>query len=658
MKNKFYFIAIGLFISSVLFAVDKPQTKPAAKQKMDISKLVEEYAPVVPTYILDQNGQIVDTIGKERREIATIDEIPKNVQYAFVAIEDKRFFEHHGVDYLRTGKAVLVDISQMKKAQGGSTITQQLARNAFLTLKKKWTRKVQEIIIATEIERQYTKEEILEKYLNEIYFGSGAHGVKTAARVFFNKDIKKVNLAEAALLAGVPNNPTRYSPFENLPNAVKRQRLILKQMLEQKFITEKEYKEALNYKMSIKNENKKSYRAASFMTVIQKELTEKYKFTEKDLNENGMKIYTTIDVNMQKAAESAVNSNKYISSKQNLEAGFIAIDSQNGFVKAVVGGKNFRFGNFNRAINSKRLPGSSYKPFIYFTAINDNHFPMNMIIQDSAVTIGNWSPANYEGTYSGNVTMIEAIEKSINTVAVKLVVREGLDSIIANSRAAGITAKIPKDYSIALGTITLSPYELAKAYIPFSNGGYTVEPIFITRIEDKFGNIIVENKIKKERVFDRENVAQLVHIMKSAVQYGTGRAAYVGIEQAGKTGTTNDYISAWFAGFTPDLVTTMYVGYDNNKSMGSGMAGGNIAAPICGKFLRTIVDNGTYKPKRFTFIDNLVEDKSMVYKEIDLKNGLIADSSTLEKRTALFKSEMSPIENASKYSKGLAALLK
>lgn len=655
-------LLLFIFASLVIFGVGTGVLVATTSKIPDVSKLVEEYKPVVPTTIYDAKGVVVDTFGKERREIATIEEIPKHAQYAFVAIEDRNFFNHHGFDVLRTLKAIQVNLVKMRKAQGGSTITQQLAKNAFLTNEKKISRKVEEAIIAVEIERKYTKEEILEKYLNEIYFGSGAYGIKTASKVFFNKDIKDINIAEAAFLAGIPNSPKRYSPFEHFDNALKRQKIILNAMKKYNFITEKEYQTASSFKLKVSASNQKIYRSASFMTIISKELEKLNEqkiiaIGENEINEGGYKIYTGLDLKMQKIAEETINSNEYLNSSKRLEAGFITIDPNNGFVKAVVGGKYFKYGNFNRAMNSTKQPGSSFKPFVYFTALQDKNLQLNTILEDSPVKIGDWSPENYENENLGGITMLEALEKSINTIAVKLLLRSDVDNVIATAQKAGITSKLNRDGSIALGTIALSPFELAKSYIPFANGGFTVEPVFITKIEDRYGNSLYEYTPKKEKVFEPENVAMIVQLMKNAVMNGTGKKAYVGIEQAGKTGTTNDYVSAWFAGFTPDLVTTVYLGFDDNKSMGKGMSGGGVAAPICGTFYKRIINEAGYKPQSFEFIDNLIEQKSMYYKDVDVANGLIADATTTDKRVSIFKREYLPVEKAGKYKTGLSNLL-
>ena len=603
----------------------------------NINKMIEAYDHVEPAVIYDINGDVIYKVVKENREVVTLDKIPKELQNAFICTEDKHFYSHHGFDLQRTFKAAAINLIKMRKAQGGSTLTQQLARNAFLSLEKTFMRKIKEAIITIELERTYSKDEILEKYLNEIYFGEGAYGVQTASKMFFNKNAADLNLAECALLAGIPNRPQKYSPIKHLENAKKRQELILGLMLNQGAITEKEYDKAIKYKIHIsKNYQSKKIvsKAPEFTDLVIKELIDK--FDEKAVYEDGLKVYTTLDLRMQKAALEAFNSSYHLKKFSELQGALITIDSNTGYIKAMVGGRDFITGNFNRAISAKRQPGSSFKPFVYFTALQQG-IPMNKMIEDTPLTIGKWSPKNYDRSNAGSVTMAEALEKSKNIPTIRLLQKVSVGAVIKNCRLAGITSPIQSDYTIGLGSMSLTPLELSTAYASFSNGGNKITPITITRVEDKTGSVIFESKIESTKIFDSVDVAQIVKLMQNANIYGTGYAANIGIDQAGKTGTTSDYTDAWFAGFTPDLVTSIYFGYDNNKKMKSGMTGGEVAAPIWGKYMLKLVNRKIYKPTRFKFIDKAVSSGKLYSTMIDLETGNAATMESTRVRSLLFK---------------------
>ncbi len=669
----------GLILAVLVVGVSSYLIVKAYKGLPDISNLVEDYNPAVPSIIYDSNGDVVDMIYRERRELAGIDEIPVYTQNAFLAIEDKRFRKHFGIDPIRFTKAMMVNIATMSKAQGGSTITQQLAKNAFLTHEKSMLRKVKEAIITLEIEKKYTKDEILNKYLNEIYFGSGAYGIKTAARIFFKKDVNKLTLAESAVLAGMPNRPNKYNPKTNLKNAVDRGHLVLKQMRKFGFIEKDEYEDAMSYEFVLDSDLKrgqkispktivvntestnKEYKAPDFTSIVSAELFKMY--SEEEIYEGGMKIYTTLDLKMQKLAEETFKSYSYLQNTKDMQAGMVTIDSSNGYVKSIIGGKDFTSGNFNRATMSKRQPGSAFKPFVYFTALNKG-YQMNEVLEDSEVKFGSWEPQNYSETFEGNMTILEGMERSVNIIAIKLLQKIGIKNVIKTAREAGIEAEIPDDLSAALGTMSTSPFELAKAYLPFSNGGYSVKPIFITKIEDRYGRVIYENEIEKEKVFDTNKVALIVHMLENVVKNGSGRGARVkgidgeDIAQGGKTGTTNEGRSAWFAGITPELVTVLYLGYDDNRATGKGFTGGGVAAPLWGGYYQNMVYRGVYTPGKFEFLDDAVRNGELVYKLIDSKNGLLADESSPNKRWALFERGYEPVENSSKFKMGLDKFFK
>lgn len=652
-------LKIILIIATSLFSLFFLLVLAAYISLPDISEMVERYEHSQPTVMYDINGEVIESVEKENRDVVKIDKIPKELQMAFVTVEDKRFYSHHGFDLKRTGKAMFVNIIKMRKAQGGSTITQQLARNAFLSMEKTITRKIKEAIITMELEKKYSKDEILEKYLNEIYFGEGAYGVQTASKIFFNKNVEDLTLAECAMLAGIPNRPKKYSPLNHFENAKERQELILKLMANNGVISEKEYERAVDYKIRItqkKIKKKQGVKAPEFTDAVIKELIDKY--GEQAVYENGMKVYTTLDLRMQKEAVSAFQSSIYMKKMPDLQGALISIDSETGYVKAMVGGKDFVAGNFNRALYGKRQPGSSFKPFVYFTAIQKG-MAMNKMIENTPLTIGTWSPKNYDRSFSAGITMAEALEKSKNIPTIRILQSVGIDPVVKNCRAAGFKSSIPADYTIGLGSMSITPIEITTAYAAFSNGGYRIDPVFITKIEDKDGNVIFEAEPKQEKIFEPEDVALIVKMMENAATYGSGYASNIGIYQAGKTGTTSDYTDAWFIGFTPNLVTSIYYGFDNNKPMKSGMTGGDVAAPVWGKYMLKLVGKKIYKPVRFKFRDQLVSKGKLFYSAIDLDTGKAATLESKRIRTLLFKpgKEAPAIANEAEIKAAIAATM-
>lgn len=627
--------------------------------------LIESYSPLLPSIIYDMNGNQIDSISVENREPISINDIPQHVQNAFLAIEDRKFRNHHGFDFSRIGKAAFVTITG-KRREGGSTITQQLAKNAFLSPERTLSRKFKEAILSLEIERKYTKDEILENYLNTIYFGQGAYGIKVASRKYFNKEPKDLTIAQAAILASLPKSPTKYSKLEN---ALERQKLVLNQMYTYNFINKNEYETALNEKIVFSHKNSDDKKeeehistsniAPEFTTIVLEEVKKILKIEEGNQKFlfDGYKIYSTVDLNMQRAAYKAFNSNYNLRNRAKLNGALFSIDPSNGFVKAMVGGKNYKKGEFNRATSALRQPGSSFKPLIYLAAIQNN---MNMatVIEDSPLKNSKWSPRNYDGLFRDNMTLAKALEISNNVVPVKILRQIGIDSVEKIWRDAGIVnGDFPKDLTLALGSISTKPIDMALFYAALANGGFKVTPQYIYKIENKFGEIIYEAKPQKEKIFESEDVAILTYMLQNAVNYGTGASAKVFkngklIPMAGKTGTTSDYISAWFTGYTPTLATVVYVGNDDNKTMGRGMTGGNAAGPIWKTYMQSVVNIENYNVGTFEFIDDYLKRKDLTFKDIDLKMGLL-DSDGIDKRMALFKAGTEPIEYETKFLNGV-----
>ena len=644
-------LATGLICLSALTVI----TYLGVKDKVNTYTLSE------PIIICDKDGKVVEYLSIQKGENAEIEDIPVHLQNAFVAVEDKRFYSHWGVDIKRLGKAFLVNLSKGKISQGGSTISQQLAKNAFLTNERTLRRKFKEVIITFEIERLYQKEEILEKYLNEIYFGSGSYGVREAARDIFDKDISKINLPEAAMLAGIPNRPGTYNPRTNLDKALQRGHLILKLMYNQGLISEKEYNKALQHKfvkeqdlprfsrrkrntsIIVKDGSKKrkSAKAPDFTDIVEDRLTE---MVDVDIvSRGGLKVYTTIDVELQRAARKEFNSYSYLKKDPKLQGAMVTLDSKTGEVRSIIGGKNYGSGNFNRAVNTKKQIGSTFKPFVYYTALEDG-YTMNQIIDASTVSYGDWTPQNYGGKKYGDITLMESMEKSVNTVAVKLLKDVGIFRVKENFYSTQVDIPIEDNLTIALGSMSASPMELAAAYLPFANGGYAHTPSFITRVEDKHGNILYEREDSENiKALEEIDVALTTYMMKDVVNNGSGRGAKVTskmgfpIDQGGKTGTSNDFRSAWYAGFTPDYVTVVYMGYDDNTPMPKGSSGGRMAAPLWRNFYQKIIDEKIYSPTSFEFLEENIMRGELVERRIDLRNGELVRAPKEYRRDVLFK---------------------
>lgn len=645
------------------------------KELPNVSELVENYSPPIPTTIYDRNGQVIDVISKETREPVDIEHIPQNLQNAFIAIEDRQFLTHYGIDPFRILGSAIVNLKSGRAAQGGSTITQQLARNAFLSHEKKFSRKIKEIIITFEIERKYTKDEIMEKYLNEIYFGSGAYGVKTAAYNFFRKDVNNVNLAESALLAGIPNRPNMYNPRTNLERSLVRQRLILKQMLKFGLITEAEYNEALNHKFV--NESKASsndfkdknttvvygaldkkieFNAPDFTDLVEKFLFEN--FEEKQIYNDGLTVQTTLDLNIQKVAKDKFENYPRLKNDKKLQGAMVTIDAKNGEVISIIGGKNFKTGNFNRAVQAKRQVGSSFKPFIYYTAL-EKGFEENLVVEDSRIVFGTWAPRNFGERYYNGMTLMQGFDKSQNIVSIKLLNKVGIPALMDTMKKIDAGFIVPNNLTAALGTTEGTPLQVAQSYAVFANGGYSIKPFFVMKVTDKFGNTLYEAKPQIEQKFESADIALMTNMMKNSVKQGTSKSAQVKInnvpiEQGGKTGTTNNSRTVWYSGMTPDYVTTIYVGYDNNDPLYKA-TGGGVAAPLWKNFYQEIIEKGYYTPTTFTFLDNHVKNGDLTYQELDSISGLLNGSPS--DKTFLLRRGRIAVEKDSKYTNGIAGVL-
>ena len=587
-------ILLVIIIFTLAFSVTFIGLSTLNTQKISVMVQENNFLDAINSKVYDINGEIITEFYQENRNPVPLSTTPSNLINATIAIEDSDFYNHKGISFRGIMRAqwenfknIILQLKKEAKPHGGSTITQQLAINIFLTREISLNRKLKDILLALQIERSFTKDEILEMYLNEIYFGHGAYGVQSAAKMYFNKNVQDLNLAECALLAGIPRGPSYYSPILNQEVSLKRRNIILNRMFKLGYISKEDMEKAKQSPLELDYSNKRDKLTAPyFSTFILSQLLEEYGANV--VYKGGLKIYTTLDLEMQYFAEKALQESGH-------EGAIIAIEPQTGYIKAMVGGEDFGESKFNRATQAYRQPGSAFKPFIYLTAL-DNGFTPSNIIEDSPVTFENgWSPENYEKEFSGPVTLREAFEHSINVVGVKLLEQVGIKKVINYSHKAGIKSELRPDLSLALGTSEISPLEIASAYATIANLGVRVDPLSIIQIEDYSGKIIKDNIPQKKKVFKEETCYVLINMMEEVIKRGTGWNAKIGRPAAGKTGTTDDFVDAWFIGFTPDLVTAVYIGNDDRKSLGNKMTGGVVAAPVWAKFMKNALKDAEKK---------------------------------------------------------------
>ena len=567
---KFLFIcAICLMImgASVLYGFSSLFAPP----NMD-----ETLIPDAASQFYDINGNVIyTTLSEERRVPVSIDKIPKHVQQAFIAIEDNRFYEHSGIDYRGTARALVSTLSG-REVQGGSTITQQLAKNAFLTQERSIIRKIKEAFIAKELEHKYTKDEILTMYLNQIYFGQGAYGIESASLYYFGKHVQNLDIAEAATLAAIPKSPNYYNPFENPKESKNRQELVIDQMVKYGFISADSATKAKAKKMvySTSHKQQNNPRGYFFDMISQKVIAE---VGADALYKGGLKIYTTLDMDMQLAAEKAMRHlpNYYTDGKKltQPQMALAAVDPKTGYVKAMIGGRGQD--KFNRATLAVRQPGSAFKPFVYLTAMQNGFTPASIIEDKEEEFAKGWKPQNSDMQWHGKVSLRTALKRSINVPTIKLAREVGVDKIVANVEKMGITTLVDSgaysdvNLAMALGGLSkgVNPLEMASAYGVLATNGLYNKPIALLKIVDRDGKVLYQAKPQSKRVVDAASAYLTTNMLEDVLVSGTGGGMGIGRPAAGKTGTTDTYIDAWFVGYTPDLSTAVWVGDDNNKPM-------------------------------------------------------------------------------------------
>lgn len=569
------------------------------------------------TEILAANGTPILQIGG--RQYVTVDQISLSFIQAILAIEDHRFWDHHGVNKIRMLKAIWITLFTDAHPQGASTITQQLTKNLFFSFEKTLTRKFRELLVSLQIEAQFSKEEILEAYLNQIYFGPVAQGVETASRVLFGKPAAQLNLAEAAMLAGLPKSPSRYNPLRHLERAKARQRVVLDRMAAVGYISRKEADAAFETPLEFNQRTSGAHPGGYFVDWVLKTLEERY--GAQVVYHGGLKVTTTLDPQLQYLAQAALqNGLEDLDKQMGLQpvspsdgikppqGAIVAVQVNSGAVKAMVGGRDYGETEFNRAVENNRLPGSGFKPMLYYTAFDKLGLTPASVVIDQPVRIPvegspDWAPQNFQRDYQGPVILKKAFAHSINTVAAQLVAQIGPQAVIDTAERCGIQSPLAPVYSVALGTSGVSPLEMASAFATFASGGVHYQPFGIWRVEDPYGQVLEEHLISGTKALDAQIAYQVVDMMQGVIEQGSGRIIrQLGFSKtaAGKTGTTNNYNDAWFTGFTPTLSTSVWVGFDQPTVMrdahGAGITGGRGAAPIWARFMIKATEGEPARP--------------------------------------------------------------
>jgi len=732
----------------------------------DLPKIesLADYRPSIITTVYADNDSKIAEFFKERRVVTPLSEMPKQLIDAFIAAEDSRFYKHKGIDFQSIARAFFKNLEAGTIVQGGSTITQQVTKSFLLTPERSYQRKIKEAILAFRIDKDFTKEEILYLYLNQIYLGHGAYGVQAAAENYFNKSPSQLNLAECAILAGLPQAPSRYSPFRFPERAKQRQIYVLNRMVEERFITQEESDAAIRTLLDIKPRRNWYIEEVPFYTEhIRRYVEEKY--GTDTLYREGLKIYTAVDVDMQKAARQeiqrglfdldkrqgyrgpikklapeqiesfskklqesfiknppapgktvqgvviAVDDSKKtvtvrmgnalgviglkamrwarkpnpevayyesrirrpgqtlsvgdvilvnvagdnedsdlwqlsLEQKPKAQAALLCLEAETGLLKVMIGGRDFRETQFNRAFQSRRQPGSAFKPIIYAAALDKGYTPASVIIDSPIVTKDltrdfTWKPKNYGKKFHGPTLLRKALAKSRNVITIKILKDIGIDYAIEYSRKLGIDSDISRNLSIALGSSGLSVLEIVKSYSVFCNNGELIEPIFIKKIVDRYGNTLEENLPVRQKVIEESTAYIMTSLMESVVKEGTGRRIRaLKRPVAGKTGTTNNLYDAWFVGFTPQYVTGVWVGFDEGGSLGKGETGSRAASPIWLGFMQQVLKD---KPVKV-----FQAPKGVVFAKIDAETGLLPIPESKKTIFECFKEGTVPAEHTKK----------
>ncbi len=538
----------------------------------DIHQITQ--APRRPSVTLEaDDGTVFARYGDLYGEHVSLQDVPKTLPEAIISIEDRRFYSHFGIDILGLMRAALRDVVARHVVQGGSTLTQQLAKNLFLSPERTFKRKVQEMMLALWLEHNYSKNQILTAYLNRVYLGAGAFGVDAAAHIYFGKSARELDLRESAIIAGLLRAPSRFSPAHDPAQAMGRAKVVLEAMEEEGYITEGERRTAIASTPAPDHKPGPSGDGRYFADWVMEQLGSMAEDTSQDVV-----IATTLNLNMERAAERHVDTTLAKQDKDVSQAALVTL-AWDGAVKAMVGGRDYRSSQFNRVTQAMRQPGSAFKPIVYLAAIQQGLTPDD-VINDAPLTLGHWSPENFDGKYRGPITAREALAESINTVAVRVFMKAGADNVIATARALGITSQLERDPALALGASEVTPLELTSAYASLAAGGRAVTPYGIKEIKNRQGQVLYRQpEVNLPMTVNGGAVETLVNMMQSVVSYGTGKRAALDRPVAGKTGTSSDYRDAWFLGFTGNMTTGVWLGNDDGHPMRK-IVGGSLPAQL------------------------------------------------------------------------------
>jgi penicillin-binding protein 1A len=577
------FLALAVMGSSTLYYILLNELPSIAALK--------DYRPSIATRIYADNDELIDEFFLEDRKIIRMADIPRFVTQAFISAEDSRFYQHSGFDLQGMTRAFFKNVESGRIVQGGSTITQQVAKSLYLSSERSYTRKIKEAILAYKIEKYLSKDEIIYLYLNHIYLGHGTYGIEAASQAYFGKSAKDINLSEAALLASLPKAPSNYSPFLHMDKALQRQVYVLDRMVIDKYITPQERDNALHARIKLREVRSNNKIASYFIENIRRYIQEKY--GSDVLYKEGLEVYTTLNINMQKAARDAVERGlqeleaREGYEKKQVQGALVCMEAKTGAIKAMVGGRDFKKSEFNRATQSRRQPGSAFKPFIYTAAFDKGMTPTTRIIdapiayEDKSSPDGFWRPQNFDGKFNGLTTLRTALVQSRNIVTIKILQEIGVDYAADYASNMGISSPLTRNLSMALGTSGVTLQEMVRGYGVIANQGKRVVPFMIKKIVDRTGHVFEENIPNEEQVIDPRIAFMSSYVMQDVVESGTGRRVKsLGRPVAGKTGTTDDMRDAWFMGFTPSLVAGVWVGFDQEISLGKQEQGATAAAPI------------------------------------------------------------------------------
>lgn len=588
-----------------------------------------------PSVLFDNHGVKLTLLmnGQRQHQVVTLKNIASPVVQATIATEDRKFYHHFGVDLKGVTRAILVNFEHRSKKQGASTLTQQLARNLYLNHKRTWTRKLKEIQYAIQLEIKFSKDNILEQYLNQVYYGHGAYGIEAASQLYFGKNARSLTLAESAILVGIPRGPSYYSPYLNMKNAKDRQKIVLQGMVNMGYISQTQADYAYNEMLTIRPQEAgdRLLFAPYFRDYVRKEL-HSLGIPNEVIEAGGLHIYTTLDKRGQTMAEKALST--YIPIDGDLQAALISIDPRNGYIKAMIGGKDYRLNQYNRVFTNARQPGSAFKPLVYLAALEKRAITAatQFVSKPTSFTYDKgkqtYTPSNYGGKNYGNIDLRHAIAASDNISAVSAIMQVGPEQVISLARRLGISSDMKPLPSLALGTFPVSPFEMASAYGVFSNEGKRVTPRAILKITNSSGHVLYEAPpIQEEQVVEPAEAYVLTSLMESVFESGgTGNRVAANMKRpvAGKTGTTDT--DAWIVGYTPELSTAVWVGYDKGRTISTTES--HKAAPIFAHYIEQTLSN--VPPKIFTVPDNVVS----IY--IDPDTGKISRDNCPNKRLETF----------------------